>query len=50
MNELLLELANVIEDLYIYKQDSTSFDEEQEFRRMITTLNKVYDQLVYLGA
>lgn len=50
MNDLLLELGNVIEELYRYKQDSDCFDQQQEMKQMITTLNKVYDQLVYMGA
>jgi hypothetical protein len=50
MNDLLLELGNVIEVLYNYKQDSDCFEQQQEVEQMITTLNKVYDQLVYLGA
>jgi hypothetical protein len=50
MNDLLLELGNVIEELYNYKQDSDCFEQQQEVEQMITILNKVYDQLVYLGA
>jgi hypothetical protein len=50
MNDLLLELGSVIEELYRYKQDSDCFDQQQEVEQMITTLNKVYDQLVYMGA
>jgi|APFre7841882793_1041355.scaffolds.fasta_scaffold296485_2 hypothetical protein len=51
MNDLLLEeLGNVIEELYRYKQDSDCFTQQQEVEQMITTLNKVYDTLVYMGA
>jgi len=50
MDNLLLELGNVIEKLYSYKQDSDCFDQQQDIEEMITTLNKVYDQLVYIGA
>jgi hypothetical protein len=50
MSDLLLELGSVIEELYRYKQDSDCFDQQQEVEQMITTLNKVYDQLVYMGA
>lgn len=50
MDELLLELGMVIEDLWRYRQDSDSSDQQQDIEQMITTLNKVYDQLVYMGA
>lgn len=49
MDNLLLELGSVIEELWRYKQDSDCF-EQQDIEQMITTLNKVYDQLVYIGA
>ena len=50
MNELLLELDNVIQELYHYKEDSDCYEQQKEVEQMIATLNKVYDQLVYMGA
>jgi hypothetical protein len=50
MENLLLELGNVIEELLRYRQDSDCFEQQQDIEQMITTLNKVYDQLVYMGA
>ena len=50
MGELIVSLGSVIEDLRDKQKDSGSLDEYNHFERMITTLNKVYDQLVYMGA
>ena len=50
MENLLIELGNVIEELWRYKQDSDCFKQQQDIEQMITTLNKVYNQLVYMGA
>lgn len=50
MDDLLLELGAVIEELWRYRQDSDCFEQQQDIEQMITTLNKVYDQLVYTGA
>jgi hypothetical protein len=48
MDNLMLELGNVIEELWRYKQDSDCAQQQQDIEEMITTLNKVYDQLVYI--
>jgi hypothetical protein len=50
MNDLLISLGLVIEDLRDKQKDSGSLDEYNHFDKMIATLNKVYDQLVYIGA
>jgi hypothetical protein len=50
MNDLLISLGLVIEDLRSKQKDSGSLDELEQFEKMIITLNKVYDQLVYMGA
>lgn len=50
MDDLLLELGTVIEELWRYRQDSDCFEQQQDIEQMITTLNKVYDQLVHIGA
>ena len=50
MDDLLIELGMVIEELWTYRQDSDCFEQQQDIERMITTLNKVYDKLVYIGA
>lgn len=50
MDDLLVSLGLVIEDLRDKQKDSGSLDELEQFERMITTLNKVYDQLVHIGA
>lgn len=49
MNDLLISLGLVIEDLRNKQKDSGSLEEYNHFYNMITTLNKVYDQLVYMG-
>jgi hypothetical protein len=50
MDSLLISLGLVIEDLRDKQKDSGSLDEYNQFDKMIATLNKVYDQFVYLGA
>lgn len=50
MDNLLIDLGNVIEELWRYKQDSDCFEQQQDIEQMITTLNKVYDHLVHTGA
>lgn len=49
MDNLLLELGLIIEDLRNKQKDSGSLNEYNHFDKMIATLNKVYDQLVYIG-
>lgn len=50
MGELIVSLGLVIEDLRDKQKDSGSLDEYNHFDKMIATLNKVYDQLVNIGA
>jgi hypothetical protein len=50
MSDLLLELGNVIEELRVRQSNSGCQNEEENYERLIVTLNKVYDTLVYIGA
>jgi hypothetical protein len=49
MNDILVELASVVEELRIKQYNSGSENEEKNYEKMIMILNKVYDTLVYLG-
>jgi hypothetical protein len=49
MNHLLLELGNVIEELRVKQSNSGCQNEQDNYERLIVTLNKVYDQLVHIG-
>lgn len=48
MDDLLTELGQVIEELRIKQSNSGCQNEEDNYERLIATLNKVYDQLVYM--
>jgi hypothetical protein len=50
MNDLLLELGNVIEQLRVRQSNSGCLSELENYERIIVTLNKVYDTLVYMEA
>lgn len=47
MDNLLLELGNVIEELRVKQSNSGCQNEHDNYEKLITILNKVYDQLVY---
>lgn len=50
MDDILTELGNVIEELRIKQSNSGCQNEEENYEKLIATLNKVYDQLVYMEA
>lgn len=47
MDNMLIELGLVIEELRVKQSNSGSQDEQENYERLITVLNKVYDELVY---
>ena len=48
MDDLLTELGLVIEELRIKQSNSGCKNEEENYEKLIVTLNKVYDELVYI--
>lgn len=47
MDDILTELGLVIEELRIKQSNSGCKNEEENYEKLIVTLNKVYDELVY---
>jgi hypothetical protein len=47
MDNILIELGSVIEELRVKQSNSGCQQEEENYERLITVLNKVYDELVY---